>query len=352
VDRAVPPGRRPGSPARDPRGRAIEEHLGLVEAIARRFASRGEPLDDLVQAGTIGLIKAVDRFDPERGVALPALAAPLIEGEIRHHLRDRAPLLRTPRPVRELAGHLDAAESRLAAAHGRAPTTAELAHAVGASEEAVRRALAARRSGTPVPLPDVAEPEQPDEASEARLLLAQGWRALSERERRVLELRFHRDLTQAQIAQEVGLSQATVSRIIRDALDRLRATLDGPDPAAYSERPVESSDATSAEQPGHSGRLLLRMPHSLHAELAGAAEREGVSLNALIVGALAGAVGWRDGEGAERLADEDAGAGEPAAQERPAVRGRWAAVALAANIAVVALTAAVAVVLLALAVRG
>ena len=209
VDRPVPPGRRSGSPARDPRAHAIEEHLGLVRAIARRFASSGEPFDDLVQAGTIGLIKAVDRFDPARGVALTTLAAPVIEGEIRHHLRDRAPLLRTPRPVRELAARVRAAESGLAGATGRAPTTAELAEAVGASEDAVREALAAApAAASHAPLSEASEPAGPDEASDARLLLAQGWGALSERERRVLELRFYEDLTQARIAHEVGVSQA------------------------------------------------------------------------------------------------------------------------------------------------
>ena len=150
--------------------------------------------------------------------------------------------------------------------------------------------------------------------------------------------------TSVDIAYHAGVSQATVSRLLQGALERLRSTLDGGVAAtgggAYS-RPVASAEQTQAakpaDAPAHSGRLLVRMPASLHDELARAAEREGVSLNTLVTGALAGAVGWRDGSGTESLLRH-----EPAAAARPA----WLRWALLANVVVVAIAALVAIALL------
>jgi RNA polymerase sigma-B factor len=290
----------------DGRARVIEEHLALVEAIARRYAARGEPLDDLVQSGSIGLIKAVDRFDPHNGAPLAAFATPLIEGEIRHALRARR---------------------RLAA--GEAPASIEAVEG-GADEQ---------------------------ERTEARLLVRRGWPALSERERRLLELRYFSDLTQAQIAERVGLSQASVSRLLRAALDRLRTELGadvvGAGDGAYSPPEMAAREGQPDDQAAHSGRLLVRMPPSLHSELVRTAEHEGVSLNTLVTGALAGAVGWRGGParpaerpdaGAPGAPSPDSAAGD-AARPRP----QWLSVALAANFAVVAVAAVLAIVLLVLA---
>lgn len=169
------------------RRRLIEQHLPLVRAIARRFAHRGESFDDLVQVGAVGLIKAVDRFDPGRGVTLGAYAAPTIAGEIRRHLRDRVTLIRIPR---------------------------------GAGDEA----SAAR---FPLPL-EAAGGSQPDRAAEAglagsedRALVSCGLRALPLRERRLLELRYYNDLSQRRIADQLGISQVHVSRLLRDSLGRL-----------------------------------------------------------------------------------------------------------------------------------
>jgi RNA polymerase sigma-B factor len=236
------------------RSRAIEDHLPLVRSIAGRYAGRGEPLEDLVQAGTIGLIKAVDRFDPARGRKLSALARPSIESEIRHHLRDRSSVLRIPRTDQE------------AAARGGATVVAQ-----------------------PVALCEDLAPA-PDDAGaiEARLLLERGAGVLDERERRLLHLRYVEDRSQAEIATELGLSQAHVSRLLRAALDRVRSEIEGelpPDP------PAPGGAAP------RSGRLLLRLPQSLHGELAAAAEREGVALNTLIAGTLASAIGWQDPDG-------------------------------------------------------
>jgi RNA polymerase sigma-B factor len=319
--------------------------MGLVRSVARRYARGGEPVDDLVQVGAIGLIKAVDRFEPARGNSLRAVAVPAIEGEIRHHLRDRAHLVRPPRPVLELASRVRRAQVELGAREGRLPTHAELAEAVGVSEDEVVQALQARAPAVPLE-PDHA-PAAPEDLADERALLQAGMSVLSARERRILELRYYEDRSQSEIAREVGISQAQVSRLIRRAVERMRAAVVDGDDAAYpreemATREVEERAQQQQPQPSsHSGRLLVRMPQTLHAELARVAEREGVSLNTLITGALASAVSWREGsiEGLD-VVDAEGGA------ERPPQRPRWTSIALAANLVVVVLAAIVAIVLL------
>jgi RNA polymerase sigma-B factor len=333
------------------RSRLIEAHLPLVASIARRYAGGGEPLDDLVQVGAIGLIKAVDRFDPERGSALPAFAAPVIEGEIRHHLRDAARPVRRPRGLHELDGRVRAAERSVAAAGGRNATTAELARELGTTETAVAEAIISRRAPAD-PRDAVYDGAADLDRSEARVLLADAWGVLDDRQRDVLELRYFRDLTQDQIADAMGVSQAQVSRLIAGALTRLRRKLadglaDG-DARAYSRSGMASTEAAPEQPPTHSGRLLVRMPPSLHAELARAAEREGVSLNTLITGALAGAVGWRS----DASAGDDPASVHPAGTDDPPARRTWSSIALAANFAIVALAAVLAIVLLVVAWQG
>jgi RNA polymerase sigma-B factor len=316
--------------------------MGLVRSVARRYARGGEPVDDLVQVGAIGLIKAVDRFEPARGRDLRAVAVPAIEGEIRHHLRDRTQLVRTPRTVLELAARVRRAQVEIGAREGRLPTRAELAEAVDASEEQVVQALQAR--APVIALEPEHAPAAPDDLADERALLDAGMSVLPARERRILELRFYEDRSQAEIAREIGLSQAQVSRLIRRAVDRMRAAVVEEGAEAYpreemASRPVEE---TQPQQSTHSGRLLVRMPQSLHAELARVAEHEGVSLNALITGTLASSVGWRDGS-VDGLAVLDAGAQD----DRPAPqRPHWTSIALAANLVVVVLAAVVAIVLL------
>lgn len=262
------------------RDTAIEAHLPLVRSIARRYAGRGEPLEDLVQAGTVGLIKAVDRYDPGRHRDLAALARPSIEGEIRHHLRDGAPGPRVARPDRELAARVRSVSADLTARLRRDPTVEELADAAGAEPDRVAAALAAddaRRATEP--LGDVAQSDADAAATEARVLLEAGWATLDERERRLLTLRYHEDRSQSEIARELGLSQAHVSRLLRATLDRLRAEL----------APEEHDGDAATSRDERSGRLLLRLPRSLHTDLARAAEREGVPLNTYITTALAAA---------------------------------------------------------------
>jgi RNA polymerase sigma-B factor len=323
--------------------------MGLVRSVARRYARGGEPVDDLVQVGAIGLIKAVDRFEPSRGRDLRAVAVPAIEGEIRHHLRDRTHLVRPPRPVVELAARVRRAQVELGARTGRLPTHGELAEAVGASEDDVAQALQSRVPA--VSLEPEHAPAAPDDLADERTLLQAGMSVLSKRERRILELRYYEDRSQADIAREVGLSQAQVSRLIKRALERMRAAVVEDGAEAYPREGMATSEVEErqpqpAQQSTHSGRLLVRMPQTLHAELARVAEREGVSLNTLITGALASAVSWREGtlEGLD-VADAESEHGTPPARRRP----RWTSIALAANLVVVVLVAIVAIVLLVIA---
>jgi RNA polymerase sigma-B factor len=215
------------------RTRLIELHMPLVHSLARRYANRGEPLEDLVQIGAIGLIKAVDRFDPERGVALTTYAMPTIIGEIKRYFRDRSWAVRVPRGLQELGMRLTRVLEQLTVELGRSPTISELAEATGAGEEEVLEAMESSRAYASVPL--ATQPEGDDatlaafgatepayEASEDRAVLAPGLAALGERERGIIVLRFYAGLTQSQIAQRIGVSQMHVSRLIRRSLERIR----------------------------------------------------------------------------------------------------------------------------------
>ena len=224
--------RRTGDPAA--RERLVELYLPLVRALARRFAHCGEGLEDLVQVGSIGLIKAIDRFDPERGSDLAGFAVPTITGEIKNHLRDRGSPIRVPRRVADLGRSLRAPRARLVAGLARPPTLSELAREAGVDEsrvaeamelEAARRVVSLSEPDGQREVSDVAGVEDPFAACNDRLLLAAGFRTLSERERKILHLRFFAGLSQAEIAREVGLSQIQVSRRIRSSLERMRGAI-------------------------------------------------------------------------------------------------------------------------------
>ena len=206
----------------------IERHLPLVRRLARRFAHRGVELEDLVQVGSIGLINAVDRFDPSRGCSFGAYAVPSIVGEIKRHLRDAGCVIRLPRRIQEEREQVRGAERELGGLLGRAPTTAELAARVGISFEEVELALASDNARTPCSLidGDVGSGWDFRDASDARVAVDVAFRRLSDRERRVLERRFFDDLSQEDIATEIGISQVHVSRTIKSALERLRVELD------------------------------------------------------------------------------------------------------------------------------
>ena len=222
------------------RERLIMEHLPLVRGLARRYAERGEPLDDLVQVGTIGLIKAIDRFDPSRGYKLASFATPTILGEIRRHFRDRSWTVRVPRGIQEARARIAHAVDDLSASEGRSPSVREIADAADLSVEDVLDALAAGSAQRPAPLSSPGRDGDEDEGiavgledpgfeqAEARATLDAGLAGLPARERVILHLRFEEGLTQSEIATQVGVSQMHVSRLIRRALERLRESAEGP----------------------------------------------------------------------------------------------------------------------------
>jgi RNA polymerase sigma-B factor len=217
------------------RERLIEGYLPLVRMLARRFANRGEQLEDLVQVGTVGLIAAIDRFDSSRSVGFTTFAVPTIVGEIKRHLRDHTSTVRLPRRVQELAPSVRHHELKLSARLDRSPTLSEVAADMGVCEHDVREIItagcspislsfgAAEGSGTESVADDLSVDVY--ETVENRLVLLASLRALTHRERCVLHLRFARELTQAEIADVLGISQVHVSRLIRGALDRLRELL-------------------------------------------------------------------------------------------------------------------------------
>jgi RNA polymerase sigma-B factor len=405
----------------------IESHLPLVKAVARRYAGPNAELDDLVQVGAVGLIKASDRFDPGKGVAFATFATPTIEGEIRHHLRDRSSALRIPRELQRLARKIHRCQGELAVKLGRTPTAAEVAAELEISEDEVEQAIAAGRARDAVPLAadtDASDAaEETSSGSDNRLTLASSLRSLDDRERRIVYLRFHADKTERQIAREMGISQAHVSRLLSGALTKLRdglenggdttpETLISPDsqaqkgrnrpqkhetrqtgasgrrgrpqpvadvelrtaierwlasegggghPADGAARGAESGAAAGAASgapkdaadgsdrksgSSHSGRFLVRMPSTLHEQLAQAAERDQVSLNRFVTDALATTVS---------PAPDD----QPANQPPPVVEAtdggpppaRTIRMVIAANLAVVVVSVAVAGVLLVLALQ-
>ena len=359
----------------------IESHLPLAKSVARRYAGRGVELDDLVQVAAVGLVKAAGRFDSGRGVSFSAFAEPTIEGELRHHLRDRSGPVRIPRELQRLGKRLRARQPELAARLGRAPTLSELADAVNADTEDVERALAAEQAREPVSLPAPGDSAgggvtaEPYADSEDRVLLTAPMHVLDERERRIVYLRFHADKTERQIASEVGISQAHVSRLLAGALAKLRAEL------AENETPAITADTTAApvvsladgtpSKPatgavkasggrppakpasGYSGRFLVRMSGDLHQQLAQAAEREQVSLNRYVTEALAESVTVESPPAptpppvpAPQLSAHEERAAEPLRDPRRTLR-----MVLAANVVVVVLAATVAVVLLVLALQ-
>jgi RNA polymerase sigma-B factor len=227
----------------------VERHLGLARHLALRYSDSGEPLEDLFQVASLGLVNAVDRFDPSRGIAFTTFAVPTILGELKRHFRDRGWAIHVPRDLKEAALKV---RRTIAEHHGeRPPTPAELAEATGLSLEGVLEALEV--AGVQRTLSLDAPVGTDEEGSTAlgdllggddvefaratdRTLLEVLLRSVTPREREILRLRFAEDLTQSQIGERIGVSQMQVSRILRAALTRMRLaarTADDP-PAARS----------------------------------------------------------------------------------------------------------------------
>lgn len=237
VDEPVPVTRE-----RDPRHdaaareRLILEHMPLVHALARRYARSGEPIEDLVQVGTEGLIKAVDRFDATRGNKLATFATPTILGEIRRHFRDRVRVIHVPRALQEAQARVSSSVNELTSSLGRSPTVGDIADHSGLSEDEVLDAMAAASAFRPMSLSRPAGPddELPIEIgvtddgfgrAEGRAALGTTFSRLPAREQQILILRFREGLTQSEIAGRVGISQMHVSRLIRKAIVSLRGML-------------------------------------------------------------------------------------------------------------------------------
>jgi RNA polymerase sigma-B factor len=230
----------PQDPARrDVRDALVTMHLPLVEHLARRFRDRGEHHEDLVQVGTIGLIKAVDRFDVDRGVEFSTYATPTIVGEIKRHFRDRGWAIRVPRRLQELRLLLNRGTADLTQQLGRSPTVAELAKHLDITEDEVLEGLESAQAYATASLDGGSEDGDEGgsvaatlgsvdsglEGVENRESLRPLLEALPQREKRILQLRFFEHKTQSEIAAEVGLSQMHVSRLLARTLAQLREQL-------------------------------------------------------------------------------------------------------------------------------
>jgi RNA polymerase sigma-B factor len=236
--------RRSGDPAL--RNRLVEDHLDLARHEALRFSGRGEPLDDLLQVARLGVLKAVERFDPDRGVPFGAFARPTVAGELRRHFRDATWAMHVPRRVKDLHATLGPTASALAVRLGRQPRADELAAAVGATVDEVLEALDVRSAYRPTSFSSrvdddgaTIDPPAPDDAGEDdeavdSMLVRQLLESLDARSRTIVYLRFFGHLSQSEIAERIGVSQVHVSRLLRASLERRRdrvhqAGADGPE---------------------------------------------------------------------------------------------------------------------------
>ena len=220
------------------RNEIIERHRWLALHCAKRFANKGEPHDDLIQVAMLGVLKAVERFDPDYGATFATFAVPTITGELRRHFRDTTWAVHVPRRAKDLQHTVKLASDELGHVLGRSPTVTEIADHAGVAEEDVLEAIEAARCyrKTPVVAPgddgdadDVSSLGAPDlgiDAVDAALTVDRLLTELPARERRIVELRYMRGLTQSRIAELVGVSQVQVSRLLRSSLARMHGTLE------------------------------------------------------------------------------------------------------------------------------
>jgi RNA polymerase sigma-B factor len=216
----------------------VERFMPLARSIARRYARSNEPLDDLVQVASMGLLNALERFDPERGIAFSTFAVPTIAGEVRRHFRDRCWTVRPPSAIAETVGQVDRKTEELTSRLGRSPTIREVGQALELTDEAVLEARHARlelavaslnepprgRGDTDGSMGDLLGAEDPGyERAQQRATLRTLTEVLTQQERQVLELRFTHDLTQQEIGELIGVSQMQVSRLVRRSLSKLTA---------------------------------------------------------------------------------------------------------------------------------
>jgi RNA polymerase sigma-B factor len=222
----------------------VERFLPLARQLARRYQRGSEPFDDLLQVASLGLVKAIDRFDPDRGVAFSSYAVPTILGELKRYFRDAGWAVHVPRGVQERVMKVDRMVARLTVDLGRSPSVAEVAEAMELELEEVLEAMDASQAYDAVSLEAGRDSDRPDEGTigdtlgeederleliEYGATIAGTLKALPDRDREVLKLRFVDDLTQSEIADRIGVSQMQVSRLIRRALDRLRTVAEASD---------------------------------------------------------------------------------------------------------------------------
>jgi RNA polymerase sigma-B factor len=224
---------------RDPAVKSVlvEAYMDLVHSLARRFANRGEPLDDLVQVASMGLLKAIDRFDSDRNVQFTTYAVPTIVGELRRYFRDRASAIRLPRGLRERSHALNTAVQRFSQEHGRSPSIPEIAVEMGLTEEEVIEGLESAEAATVSSLDTTTEDgdlslldivggeDKTLKLLDDRLSLAGAMSTLDSREQNLLYLRFIEGLSQTEIADRLNISQMHVSRLLRKTLNSLRHNL-------------------------------------------------------------------------------------------------------------------------------
>ena len=223
------------------REQLIVSHLNLVRFLASKFKNRGESLEDLVQVGTIGLIKAIDRFDPSRGLEFTTYATPTVMGEIKRHFRDKGWSVRVPRRLQELSAKVNQATDELTRELQRSPSVAEVAEHLDASVDEVLEAMESSSAYSSVPLEGGGAGDDDDapsvldhygvedselEGSADRMVLEDAIADFSPRERDVIRMRFVDGLTQVEIAERLGISQVQVSRLLRRTLRRIQEKID------------------------------------------------------------------------------------------------------------------------------
>jgi len=222
------------------REQLIESHLNLVRFLASKFKNRGEPLEDLVQVGSLGLIKAIDRFDPDRGLEFTTFATPTIMGEIKRHFRDKGWSVRVPRRLQELSARVNQVTDDLTSELNRTPTVEEIADRLDTSVDEVLEAMESSSAYSSVPLeggttededaPGIIDRFATDDAdlisSDDRIVIEETLASFSPREQDAIRMRFVEGLTQVEIAEKLGISQVQVSRLLRRALKRVQERLE------------------------------------------------------------------------------------------------------------------------------
>ena len=225
----------------DAREQLVMSHMNLVRFLANKFKNRGEPLDDLMQVGYLGLLKAIDRFDPERGLEFTTFATPTILGEIKRHFRDKGWSVRVPRRLQELSAKVNQANDELTNELSRSPSVEEIAKRVGATVDDVLEAMESSSAYSSVPLEGGGSSDDDDApsvidhyatedenlaASDDRIVLEDAIRDFSPREKDVIRMRFFEGMTQVEIAERLGISQVQVSRLLRRTLRRVQDKID------------------------------------------------------------------------------------------------------------------------------